>query len=86
MGVAGFRVDAAKHMWPADLEAIYGTVKDLSTDHGFASGSRPFYFQEVIDLGKPVSVLYEQPLNFTQIIPDFFRESSSNAFRNTAAL
>ena len=22
IGVAGFRVDAAKHMWPADIQAI----------------------------------------------------------------
>ena len=26
IGVAGFRVDAVKHMWPGDLEAIYGSV------------------------------------------------------------
>ena len=26
IGVAGFRVDAVKHMWPEDLEAIYGGV------------------------------------------------------------
>ncbi len=24
IGVAGFRVDACKHMWPGDIEAIYG--------------------------------------------------------------
>lgn len=51
MGVAGFRVDAAKHMWPKDLEAIYGLAKDLSAEHGFSSGSRPLFYQEVIDLG-----------------------------------
>ncbi|KDR18093.1 hypothetical protein L798_07788, partial [Zootermopsis nevadensis] len=50
-GVAGFRVDAAKHMWPSDLEDIYSQVNNLRTDHGFAPGSRPFYYQEVIDLG-----------------------------------
>ncbi|KAJ8931439.1 hypothetical protein NQ314_015648 [Rhamnusium bicolor] len=33
LGVAGFRVDAAKHMWPADLEAIYGSVNNLATKH-----------------------------------------------------
>lgn len=27
LGVAGFRVDAAKHMWPADLKAVFGQVK-----------------------------------------------------------
>ncbi|KAJ8925515.1 hypothetical protein NQ315_009354 [Exocentrus adspersus] len=51
LGVAGFRIDAAKHMWPEDLKAIYGAVKDLNTDHGFARGARPFFYQEVIDFG-----------------------------------
>ena len=26
IGVAGFRVDACKHMWPGDLEAVYARV------------------------------------------------------------
>lgn len=51
LGVAGFRVDAAKHMWPADLSAIYGGLKNLNTDFGFPAGARPFIYQEVIDLG-----------------------------------
>ncbi|XP_029971425.1 pancreatic alpha-amylase-like [Salarias fasciatus] len=50
MGVAGFRVDACKHMWPGDLSAIYGRLNNLNTKW-FSSGSRPFIFQEVIDLG-----------------------------------
>ena len=33
MGVAGFRVDAAKHMWPGDLQAIYGKLKDVRTEY-----------------------------------------------------
>lgn len=45
LGVVGFRVDAAKHMWPGDLNAIYSRVKNLP------SGGRPYIFQEVIDLG-----------------------------------
>lgn len=49
-GVAGFRVDAAKHMWPKDLEAIYGSLKDLKTPY-FPKNSKPFIYQEVIDLG-----------------------------------
>lgn len=52
MGVAGFRVDAAKHMWPQDLEVIYGSLKDLNTDFGFEKGARAFIFQEVIDFDK----------------------------------
>lgn len=51
LGVAGFRVDAAKHMWPADLSNIYGRLNNLNSDAGFATGSRPFIAQEVIDLG-----------------------------------
>ena len=27
MGVRGFRVDASKHMWPGDLEAIQGMTQ-----------------------------------------------------------
>jgi alpha-amylase len=55
LGVAGFRVDAAKHMWPADLSAIFGSANDLSTDF-FPGGSRAVYYQEVIDTGSdPVS-------------------------------
>lgn len=51
LGVAGFRVDAAKHMWPEDLHAIYSRIKNLNTAHGFSAGSRPYIAQEVIDLG-----------------------------------
>lgn len=51
LGVAGFRVDAAKHMWPADLEFIYNSVKNLNPDFGFSNDAKPFIYQEVIDLG-----------------------------------
>ena len=44
IGVKGFRVDAAKHMWPGDIEAIQGLLKDID-------GERPFIFHEVIDHG-----------------------------------
>jgi alpha-amylase len=45
MGVEGFRVDACKHMWPGDLEKIFGAL------HNTVSGGRPYIFQEVIDQG-----------------------------------
>ncbi len=51
LGVAGFRIDAVKHMWPGDLQNIYGRLKNLNTNFGFNSGARPFITQEVIDLG-----------------------------------
>ncbi|XP_053549744.1 pancreatic alpha-amylase [Bombina bombina] len=50
IGVAGFRLDASKHMWPGDLQAITSKLNNLNTQW-FPSGSRPFIFQEVIDLG-----------------------------------
>ena len=45
MGVRGFRVDASKHMWPGDLEAIQGMTQDIQ------GGGRPLFFHEVIDMG-----------------------------------
>nr|CAD7204921.1 unnamed protein product [Timema douglasi] len=50
-GVAGFRIDAVKHMSPSDLGPIYDAVKNLSSVNGFKDGARPFFYQEVIDLG-----------------------------------
>ncbi|XP_036450017.1 amyAc_bac_euk_AmyA and Aamy_C domain-containing protein [Colossoma macropomum] len=50
MGVAGFRVDACKHMWPGDLSVVYDRLHNLSTKW-FSSGLKPFIYQEVIDLG-----------------------------------
>ena len=46
IGVAGFRVDAVKHMWPGDLQVIYDRMQDLSTDAGFEPYTRPFIFNE----------------------------------------
>ncbi|XP_018017055.1 alpha-amylase 1 isoform X2 [Hyalella azteca] len=55
IGVAGFRVDACKHMWPGDLDVIFNGLNNLNTDY-FPAGSRPTIFQEVIDQGgEPVT-------------------------------
>ncbi|XP_055587963.1 alpha-amylase A-like [Uranotaenia lowii] len=51
LGVAGFRVDAVKHMWPHHLREVFGRLKNLNTAHHFPAGARPFITQEVIDLG-----------------------------------
>jgi len=48
-GVAGFRVDACKHMWPGDMKEIFSKLSNLPTEHGFPAGARPFIFQEVIE-------------------------------------
>ncbi|KAK8405762.1 hypothetical protein O3P69_001926 [Scylla paramamosain] len=49
IGVAGFRIDAAKHMWPEDLQAMMSLTSDLNTDQGFPANTRPFFYHEVID-------------------------------------
>lgn len=46
-----FRIDAVKHMWPADVENIVSRLNNLNTNQGFSANSRPFITQEVIDLG-----------------------------------
>ncbi|XP_066142305.1 alpha-amylase-like [Euwallacea fornicatus] len=50
LGVAGFRVDAAKHMWPEDLSAMFSSINELNTDF-FPKGSKALFYQEVIDTG-----------------------------------
>ncbi|XP_069700677.1 alpha-amylase-like [Periplaneta americana] len=79
-GIAGFRVDAAKHMWPADLEYIYSQVNDLSTDHGFASGTRPFIYQEVIDLGGE-AIKSTEYTGFGRVTEFKYGAELGNAFR-----
>nr|XP_023015287.1 alpha-amylase-like [Leptinotarsa decemlineata] len=85
LGVAGFRVDAAKHMWPADLAAIYGMAKNLNTDHGFAEGSRPFFFQEVIDLGGE-AISKKEYIGFGTVLEFKFGVELGNAFQGHNAL
>ncbi|RUS76635.1 hypothetical protein EGW08_015611 [Elysia chlorotica] len=43
LGVAGFRCDASKHIWPGDMAGIQSKVKDLP------EGGRPFFYHEVSD-------------------------------------
>ncbi len=45
IGVAGFRIDAAKHIPEADVQAILSRLDDVHPDWG---GGRPYVFQEVI--------------------------------------
>lgn len=63
LGAAGFRVDAAKHMWPSDLDQIYRSVDNLNPEFGFNNYTRPFIYQEVIDLGLSLSSLIYSPDN-----------------------
>lgn len=43
IGVAGFRVDASKHMWPDHLRSLFQSVRNLNTTW-FPGGGRPFFF------------------------------------------
>jgi len=52
LGVAGFRLDADKHMWPNEVKMMMESMKPLNTKYGFAPNTKPFVYQEVIDLGE----------------------------------
>nr|XP_054762213.1 alpha-amylase 2-like [Lytechinus pictus] len=80
LGVAGFRVDAAKHMWPGDIEAILGMTNDLNTAY-FPANTRPFFFHEVIDKGgEPVKAL--DYINLGRVTDFIYGESLGNYFKN----
>ena len=52
MGVAGFRIDAAKHVKASELDSIYSGMNDLRSDADwFAANQRPVVYQEVIGGG-----------------------------------
>jgi alpha-amylase len=38
-------------MWPTDLSVIFGRLKDLNEDFDFPPKSKPFIYQEIVDLG-----------------------------------
>lgn len=50
IGVAGFRIDAAKHMWPTDLNSIFTRLNNVNGTF-FSANSKPYIYQEVIDMG-----------------------------------
>ncbi|KAL6261440.1 hypothetical protein P5V15_006532 [Pogonomyrmex californicus] len=85
-GVAGFRIDAAKHMWPRDLEAIYKKIKRLSPKNGFPKNAESYIYQEVIDLGgEAVSKFeYNKRASVIEFLPgiilgEMFREKDNLA-------
>jgi alpha-amylase len=45
-GVAGFRIDAAKHMWPGDIHATVTRLNNLNTQW-FPANTKPYIYQEV---------------------------------------
>lgn len=49
IGVAGFSIDAAKHMSPLDLKEIFVRLDYLNSYTGFVYDSKPFVFQDVTE-------------------------------------
>nr|AAW66432.1 Amyrel [Scaptodrosophila finitima] len=85
LGVAGFRVDAAKHMAASDLAVIYSSVRNLNTDHGFPNNARPFIYQEVIDHGHE-TVSRDEYRELGAVTEFRFSEEIGKAFRGNNAL
>jgi alpha-amylase len=56
LGVAGFRIDAAKHMDPKDLKIILGKLKYLNIFQNFDAYTKPFIYLEVIGNGGAITV------------------------------
>ncbi|XP_076642624.1 alpha-amylase [Halictus rubicundus] len=81
VGVAGFRMDAAKHMWPNDLKVIYSRLKSLSQHHGFPSNSKAFIYQEVIDYNGKEAVSKYQYNDLGAVTEFKFGQELSNSFR-----
>ena len=76
LGVAGFRVDACKHMWPGDLEVIYGGLPNLNIRSGFRAGARPFIAQEVIDQGCDLNISPTLADCSTSVFPRYSDDST----------
>ncbi|XP_055907429.1 alpha-amylase 2-like [Eupeodes corollae] len=51
-GVAGFRIDSAKYIWPVDIKKIFGKLNNLNTDFDFPEEARPFCLIEIIDTNR----------------------------------
>lgn len=86
MGVAGFRIDAAKHMAPADVDAILKRVNEHASP-----GHLPFVFLEVIDNGGEAITASEyltagQSSGQAASITDFQYRSSFFRFIGTGSL
>lgn len=85
-GIAGFRVDAAKHMWPEDMKEIFNRLGNLNTTHGFAANSRPFVYQEVIDLSDSEPIRGEQYFGLGRVTDFKVGRELGNVFRGNNQL
>lgn len=87
MGVAGFRIDAAKHMWPSDLEVIYSRLNNLNVDYGFAPNTRPFFYHDMVDTGSDTETWGRWEYAHLGLITDFIPPGElGRAFRGKTKL
>lgn len=69
MGVAGFRVDAAKHMFPETIKQTMDALKPMPPKFGF--NAKPFVYHETATGGEPETGIFSKdytivgkPINF----------------------
>ncbi|KAK7484352.1 hypothetical protein BaRGS_00024357 [Batillaria attramentaria] len=74
IGVAGFRVDSAKHMWPGDLENIFGRLQ------------RPFIYQHVPDYDDNEAIRAYEYTNNGRVTNFRFGKYLNDVFRRQNAL
>nr|AFE48186.1 amylase [Spondylus violaceus] len=84
LGVGGFRVDAAKHMWPGDLRAIFARLHNLKSDV-FGSNVKPFIYQEVIDMGGNEAIKAHEYTTFARVTDFIFGMKLAQVFRHKIA-
>ncbi|XP_046351146.2 alpha-amylase-like [Haliotis rufescens] len=85
MGFAGFRLDAAKHMWPGDILAIMDQVNNLRSEV-FGHNKRPFVFQEVIDRAVPEPITGDQYLSSGRVTNFIYGAEITKYFRKQKAM
>lgn len=84
--IVSLSMDAAKHMWPADLNAIYSRLRNLNEHHGFPSNSQAFIFQEVIDYNGHEAVSKYQYDDIGAVTEFKHGQELSNSFRGNNML
>ncbi|KAF6209532.1 hypothetical protein GE061_015280 [Apolygus lucorum] len=85
LGASGFRIDAAKHMYPEDIKFILNSTKPLP------SGKKLFVFQEVPDDGGPEAIKPTEYFNIGLVTEfrygtDMYGRANLSARANLTAL
>ena len=73
--IVGYRIDAAKHMWPGDISGV------LALTRGSNYGT-PYVFQEVIDLYGSEPIKSTDYLHIGAVTEFKYGETNINVFAN----